>query len=392
MMSKIHIDRKKLSTQFGSIGLLSVFLFSLLISLLPVRVSAVDPPLNSPTQEAAIYQTMHFLMACGERNGWHSGGGDSISSDKLNEGRLFDEGQGAGATFSGQEVAIGFLAERNKENGFGACTFFQNGIFVQAAPDVTAACDTIGVKCTDLVVDAGIYFNDTEDGGGYDVYNESNEARSVKLLNYFKKRYPGMKLDGDMNDASKYFNLKATFLKKCADGEPKKGGTAKVQVVDDSGKNESLEYNLKSGSGELQPVGFGIGNDNHEQKYTCDEIIKGMNATAGAAEKAQKDFKSKGGQETPGVGNEENGTKPNCEQNAKVSMGWVLCGVLDAIDSILIGDHGLLAITENLLNVNSKQYDNSQLKQSWSYFKNIATFLLILIGLVMIIGQAVSKE
>lgn len=90
--------------------------------------------------------------------------------------------------------------------------------------------------------------------------------------------------------------------------------------------------------------------------------------------------------------NSADGTKPNCEQNAKVSMGWVLCGVLDAIDSILIGDHGLLAITENLLNVNSKQYDNSQLKQSWSYFKNIATFLLILIGLVMIIGQAVSKE
>ncbi len=392
MMSKIHTGIQEWPARVIAFGMIFLLLNSMLISILsPMIVSAQDaaPPLNSPTAEATIYESMRFLMSCGERNGWHSGGRSSISTELLNEGQIYDTGKG----FSGpKDVAIGYLAERDKQNGRGGCTLNQNGVFTQPAPDVVNVFQTIGKSGKDFALDSQLYFNDNDAGGGYDVYNESDEERSTKILNYFKKQYPGFKLDGDMSEGAKYFNWKATFIKECADGEPRKGGTKKVQIVKEDGSKTELEYNLKQGSGDRKAVGFGMGNDNNEQTYTCDEIITGMNNTAGEGEKVQKAFVAKGGTETPAS---TEGTKSNCESQAKISTAWILCAFLDTVDAILVGGQnspGLIDITESLLNVDEAQYNNNQLKAVWSYFRSIATFLLILVALVMIIGQAVSKE
>lgn len=379
MMSKIHIDRGNWIGKITVFGMLFLLLFSLSTSLFPLKAYAQNT--NSPTAEATLYETMHFLIACGdgEGRGWHSGNSDSISGEDLNNGRLYDN--------NSKDIAIGYLAERNAENGQGAC----NGINSNNNPDVKAACDTIGLSCLDFVLKANIYFN--EANGGYDLYNEDDSKRSQKIVDFFKKRYPDFNFEGDMRDSAKYFNWKATFLKECADGDPRTGGPKKVKIVDEKdGSSEDKEYNLKAGANELKPVGKGMGVNNNEGKYTCDEIIEGMRTSAPAAEKAQKDFIAKGGKEDT---KSETGDKPNCESQAKLSTAWIICAFLDTVDAILIGNDkspGLIGIVESLLNVNEEQYNNNQLKASWSYFRSIATFLLILVALVMIIGQAISKE
>jgi len=85
---------------------------------------------------------------------------------------------------------------------------------------------------------------------------------------------------------------------------------------------------------------------------------------------------------------------PNCESESKLAFGWLLCGMLNMIDSVLgqDGQSGLLGMVDSLLSVDSKMYQNPELIKAWAYFRNVATFLLILVGLTMIIGQAVSKE
>lgn len=79
----------------------------------------------------------------------------------------------------------------------------------------------------------------------------------------------------------------------------------------------------------------------------------------------------------------------SCEANNAAALAWLLCGVLNVVDGA-ITSLGNAAI--ELLDTNPAYYNSEQLKTVWSYFKNLASFLLIIVGLVMIIGQAVTKE
>ncbi len=81
---------------------------------------------------------------------------------------------------------------------------------------------------------------------------------------------------------------------------------------------------------------------------------------------------------------------PSCEsENPGISLSWFICSVIQFLDNTVTG---LAGAVEQLLEVDSSYYSDNRLRRSWSYFRNIASFMLILIGLVMIIGQAVSKE
>jgi hypothetical protein len=91
-------------------------------------------------------------------------------------------------------------------------------------------------------------------------------------------------------------------------------------------------------------------------------------------------------------GDNEAGGVPtkSCESNNKnVVMGWILCGVINFIDDSL---NNLATSVDGLLDVKKSDYDNANYKALWSYFKNIASFLLVAVALVVIIGQAISKE
>ncbi len=78
-----------------------------------------------------------------------------------------------------------------------------------------------------------------------------------------------------------------------------------------------------------------------------------------------------------------------CESATDNDFGWILCIGISLVDDTFAS---MQDAVDDLLEVSENEFDSPELKAVWSYFKNVATFLLILVGLVMIIGQAVSRE
>ncbi len=81
--------------------------------------------------------------------------------------------------------------------------------------------------------------------------------------------------------------------------------------------------------------------------------------------------------------------QPSCEgENGGVVLGWIFCGIINAVDN---GVQSLASIAENLLDIDSQKIrDNEDLEAVWSYFRTIATFLLLAVGLAMVISQAIG--
>ncbi len=78
-----------------------------------------------------------------------------------------------------------------------------------------------------------------------------------------------------------------------------------------------------------------------------------------------------------------------CDEQFNFTGGFIVCFVLGIVDSSV--DSMVNAIAD-MLQVGRAEINDDGLKEAWSYFRNIASVLLVVIGLVMIIGQAVSKE
>lgn len=79
----------------------------------------------------------------------------------------------------------------------------------------------------------------------------------------------------------------------------------------------------------------------------------------------------------------------SCESAFSIALSWAICGALGIMDSIL----GFLQTqVQTMLTVKPDAYNNPQLQEVWSYFRNIASILLLVIGLVMIIGQATGRD
>jgi hypothetical protein len=89
-----------------------------------------------------------------------------------------------------------------------------------------------------------------------------------------------------------------------------------------------------------------------------------------------------------GFGPAGDGTE-TCESVTDNDFGWILCIGIGLVDDTFAS---MQDAVDDLLEVSENEFDSPELKAVWSYFKNVATFLLILVGLVMIIGQAVSRE
>lgn len=84
--------------------------------------------------------------------------------------------------------------------------------------------------------------------------------------------------------------------------------------------------------------------------------------------------------------------QPTCESNnGAVVIGWLICSLINALDSIINTAGGLI---ENMLAVNTGNFSNGttgdNLRAAWSLFRAVASFALIGVALVMIIGQAIG--
>lgn len=80
---------------------------------------------------------------------------------------------------------------------------------------------------------------------------------------------------------------------------------------------------------------------------------------------------------------------PTCESRNSIAVSWLLCGVLDAVDNTITS---LASVANELLTVRPGIYNNESIKEAWSYFRNLASLLLVVIGLVMVIGQALGRD
>jgi len=96
-----------------------------------------------------------------------------------------------------------------------------------------------------------------------------------------------------------------------------------------------------------------------------------------------------GGDPIDPAGGTTDDSEPKCEDSFDFPGAWLVCLVLSIVDSSV--DSMVNAIAD-MLQVDRAEINDDGLKEAWSYFRNIASVLLVVIGLVMIIGQAVSKE
>ena len=132
---------------------------------------------------------------------------------------------------------------------------------------------------------------------------------------------------------------------------------------------------------------------NEAERKGSGNIISGSYDTCGAEGKIDNVKVYRANPETgksDEVGSGGGGVETDsCEANNAAALAWLFCGMIDVIDK---GVTGLSDAAVELLDTNPAYYSNEKLKEVWSYFKNLASFLLIIVGLVMIIGQAVTKE
>jgi hypothetical protein len=125
--------------------------------------------------------------------------------------------------------------------------------------------------------------------------------------------------------------------------------------------------------------------------YTCKDIINKLKDKKYAQAYADLIAEKGGGNMEFNDVFDENSEGDNaetCESRTLLSSGWIVCTLLELLAD---GMESMFSVVEGLLNIDAqKLYDDQELRTSWSYFRAIATFALIAVGLVMIISQAIG--
>lgn len=102
---------------------------------------------------------------------------------------------------------------------------------------------------------------------------------------------------------------------------------------------------------------------------------------------------------TPGNGEDPNGeqdpeTKLGCEATYDNPLTWIMCPIIDTLSTMI---EGLDRIITNYLNVNTDSIFKSgetadAYHQAWQAFRNIALGLMVIVGLFIVISQALGLE
>ncbi|MCX6729079.1 MAG: tail fiber domain-containing protein [Candidatus Saccharibacteria bacterium] len=367
----MNIRNKTLSPQ--------IILFILLIGFISFaifstnRTYAAPKPLN-PSEKAAAYQAASGLAECSSKQGYTN---TKVTGSVLNEGLVFNN---QARDFA---VSVGLIAPgMANADGLLGCS---NG------PQVSAALQQLGQKGEDYFVDLGIYIPNAG-GNGYALKtNTSDEERAKSIKDYFKKKF-GLSLDSNLPEASQYFNLKATFLKKCNAGVSTGAAGRSVKIVDTKGVLTDVKYELRS-LDISHRVGFGMDKDGgNDNKMECGTIVDQMNAYALAAANEQKKAIDAGANEgTSGLGASGAGADAteddSCEGQSGVT-GWFGCPIINIIGSTTtwIDDQ-----VQNLMVLQPDQYkENPGLKAAWTGFRNIALTLLVAAMMIIVISTALG--
>ena len=87
---------------------------------------------------------------------------------------------------------------------------------------------------------------------------------------------------------------------------------------------------------------------------------------------------------------EAEGNKESCEERTKLSSGWIVCMTVELLSDKM--DDFKKNIDE-LMDVDVASMNDSttgNLKQSWGFFRILASFLLLAVGIVVIMSQAIG--
>jgi hypothetical protein len=202
---------------------------------------------------------------------------------------------------------------------------------------------------------------------------------------------PSLKLDGTYKDV--WFNLNADNKMTRVDGQ---AGTF-TQIPGGNGRYNTDADASCGGTKSYVQLGGDKGNNLVDADYepcdntfhTCPPLIScdGTSGANGVTILVSKDPKlttTPGG--TPGAGS----AAPTCESNnSKILVGWLICSVIDGLDSAV---DSATQIVNDLLDVNPQDYSNANLERVWSVFRALASFGLLGVAMVMIIGQALGGE
>lgn len=198
--------------------------------------------------------------------------------------------------------------------------------------------------------------------------------------------------DGDIIDRIKA----ADFIKENGHGTYSEIGNLPLGFGGFAGVGGVSDFNGfgDSGGSDFYPIGKDIGETNG---YTHHAIVDCGFVRTHKAWLEQDDIRLEGGTlvlyDADGTPiNRPGGTaedEPSCEENYPFSAAWVVCLVLGWVNNAI---NSILNTVDSLLSVGIEEINAPQIEKAWSYFRNLASFLLVLIGLVMIIGQAISKE
>ena len=108
------------------------------------------------------------------------------------------------------------------------------------------------------------------------------------------------------------------------------------------------------------------------EEVSCDKSTFSVNAYGEKDEKKDENFKK---------GND-------CTNRTKLSAGWIVCSLVEVLSD---GMDALVGYVDDMLDVDVAKMDkDGEMEKSWSYFRAIASFLLLGVGLAMIISQAIG--
>jgi hypothetical protein len=200
-----------------------------------------------------------------------------------------------------------------------------------------------------------------------------DDAATIRTYQADKTGFGGFNLfKRDANDVTKFWRADEAENDLCRDFLQLIGtGTGVLHILTKPDSTIACvtedPWHVPDGSSDHGPMNIRIGQVSNQQ------------IPEGEGEASQEDEEAAGIQ-----------VEPSCEsENSIVILGWLLCGFINALDN---GIQGLASIAENLLDINSQNIrNNDELRAVWSYFRAIATFLLLAVGLAMVISQAIGS-
>lgn len=368
---------KKRVTSFILAGL--YFVSITLVLFQAFQPTAYAEKAQTPRDRAKVFQAAKGLGECITKSGIN----DPVTEEKIRSGTIFAQTLG--------NVKVGYIIDPVDGN-----------VNCNTPHDVKRLYSVLNIDGPGFFEKAGIYEGDPNDAKQYiatlqERGSDANKKRASTLYDYINKEF-GVDARTSLSEASQYITLKFTYDRACKIRQYKKtnenGNDARdVLVVNDKGELSTEFWTINKEN--LQNVGYGLkGDGESDQRMMCETIRIRMNSTADDYSSQVKRLIDQGvdtsieGSVTGGADTEDAINNETCEEELASPLAWIACPLIGAMqDSITF----FFNIADELLNVDAQKfYGDTGLRQTWSYFRGIATFSLIAIALVMILSQAIG--